>query len=126
LQLIAGFWLLSQLRQRGIAGVKGDLLSLAVLFAALPLLLTGDWDRSLLLIVPFACVAATAHPLAHDLRFVALFFIGGVATALASPFFVISPPPRLFTFSMIGMSLTASLLLIVMIGFFLFRPSLQE
>jgi hypothetical protein len=97
--------------------------SFALLLLATPLLLTGDWNRSLLLIVPFAGVLATSHALAKDKIFALYLAIGALATTLATPFYAVAPP-RLLTVAMMAVSFLASLLLIWQIGRFYFLKGL--
>ena len=87
----------------------------------LPILLLGDWGRSLLIVVPFACVVATAHPLTKNPTFVALLALGGLSTALARPFHSEFPPPQALTVAMTVISIVSSLLIGVKI--LRFEPS---
>jgi hypothetical protein len=59
---------------------------LAALVAA-PILLTGDWDRTFMLVAPFACIAAMAAPLTREARFTFLLGAGGLATSMARSYY---------------------------------------
>lgn len=59
---------------------------LAVLVAC-PILLTGDWDRTFMLVTPFACITAMASPLTRELRFTLLLGAGGLATSMARSYY---------------------------------------
>lgn len=83
--------------------------SLAIMLSTLPILLLGDWIRSLIVLVPFACIVATAHPLARDRRFAFLLALGGLSTALARPFHGATPPPYVLTVLMTIVSAACSL-----------------
>jgi len=96
---------------------SGRELSLALLLLASPMLLLGDWGRTLLIIVPFACAVATRHSLSRDGRFVTLVAVGGLTTALARPFHGEVSPPVLFNLGMAIISVLSSLL----IGLSIFR-----
>jgi hypothetical protein len=49
---------------------------------ALPVLLAADWDRTFLLLIPFAAQAAAAQPFARGRVFQSAFALGGLCTAL--------------------------------------------
>jgi len=91
-----------------------------VMLFALPVLLLGDWGRSLLIIVPFASAVATRHEITRNRRFVALIAIGGVSTAMARPFHGGFLIPEALTIAMTITSIASS----VLIGFQIlrFRP----
>lgn len=82
-----------------------------VMLAAVPVLLLGDWGRSLLIVVPLACVVATSHRLAKSTAFAGLVALGGLSTALARPFHSAPPPPSVLTLSMIAISVVSSILI---------------
>lgn len=82
-----------------------------LMLLALPLLLLGDWGRALLIVVPFACAVATAHPLTKTSQFSALLAIGGASTALARPFHSEFPPPQWLTLGLIVISVATSILI---------------
>jgi hypothetical protein len=96
-------------RRVGRVKMTADQLSFAIVLGTLPVLLLGDWIRSLIIMVPFACLVATAHPLARDRRFALLLAVGGLSTALARPFHSETPPPYLFTLMMTIVSAASSL-----------------
>jgi hypothetical protein len=89
--------------------MTADHVSFAIVLSTLPVLLLGDWIRSLVVIVPFACVVATAHPLARDRRFALLLAVGGLSTALARPFHSENPAPYLLILMMTILSAASSL-----------------
>jgi hypothetical protein len=82
-----------------------------VVLATLPILLLADWSRSLMVLVPFACIVATSNPLSRDRWFALLLAIGGLATSLARPFHGDPVPPHILTLSMTIISVIASLLI---------------
>lgn len=91
-----------------------------VMLFALPILLLGDWGRSLLIIVPFASAVATRHEITRSRHFVALIAIGGVSTAVARPFHGGFLIPEALRIAMTITSIASS----VLIGFQIirFRP----
>ena len=95
---------------RGRVGEE-DRFGFAVMLAAVPFLLLGDWGRAMLVVVPFACAVAASHPLARSNRTALLLGAGGLSTALARPFHGAATPPRVFTLVMIFISTAASALL---------------
>ncbi len=90
------------------SALNEDQIDFLIILVATPLLLLGDWGRAFLLIVPFACIAATGHRLAKDYRFTLLLAVGGAATALARPVHGRISPPQLFFISMAAVSVAAS------------------
>jgi hypothetical protein len=94
-----------------------------VMLFGLPVLLLGDWGRSLLIIVPFASAVATRHEITGNRRFVALIAIGGVSTAMARPFHGGFLIPEALTIAMTITSIASS----VLIGFQIlrFRPGIN-
>lgn len=82
-----------------------------VMVVALPILLLGDWGRSLLIVVPFGCVVATSHSLAKNNQFAALLAIGGLSTALARPFHSDPGLPLALTLTMTVISVASSILI---------------
>jgi len=92
-----------------------DQIGFALMLLALPLLLLGDWGRALLIVVPFACTVAVAHPLARDRYFLFLLGLGGLSTALARPLHSTPPPPMALTLAMTVISVAASVLIAVRI-----------
>ena len=86
-------------------------IAFSVMVVALPILLLGDWGRSLLIVVPFGCVVATSHSLAKSNRFAALLAIGGLSTALARPFHSDPQPPIALTLAMTVISVASSILI---------------
>jgi hypothetical protein len=104
---ISTYSVISRLIKR--ARVSADQMAFAVLLTGLPVLLLGDWGRNLIIMVPFACIVATAHPLARDRRFALLLAVGGLSTALARPFHSEAPPPYLLTLVMTIVSAASSL-----------------
>jgi multisubunit Na+/H+ antiporter MnhC subunit len=107
--VIAAALVLSRLR--GGARFSDHEVGFSLMLVALPLLLLGDWGRALLIVFPFGCAAATAHPLARNAQFAALLAIGGLSTALARPFHSESPLPSAFVVTMIVVSIASSLLI---------------
>lgn len=98
-------------------------IAFTVMLFALPILLLGDWGRSLLIIVPFASAVATRHELTRNKQFVALLGIGGLSTALARPFHGEFLIPKALTIAMSITSIVSS----VLIGFQIlrFRPEID-
>jgi hypothetical protein len=109
IMVIAAAVVVSSLRNR--IKMTSSQIGFAVMLLATPLLLLGDWGRSLLIAVPFAVIAAAAHPLARDRYFVWLLAAGGLSTALARPFHSTPPPPRAIAVAMTAISVAASLLI---------------
>jgi hypothetical protein len=91
--------------------LSADEAGFGLVLASLPVLLFADWSRSLIVLVPFACIVATTNRLSEDRWFVFLLAIGGLATSLARPFHGDPRPPHLFTLSMTIISVIASLLM---------------
>ncbi len=102
-------------RLRGGSKMSDHETGFAVMLVALPILLLGDWGRALLIVVPVACAAATAHPLTRDKQFSALLALGGLSTALARPFHSEFPLPQPFILTMTAISIASSLLISVKI-----------
>jgi len=107
--VIAVVGVVSSLRDR--IKMTASQIGFAVMLLATPLLLLGDWGRSLLIAVPFAAIAAASHPLARDRYFIFLLALGGLSTALARPFHSTPPPPRALTVVMTAISVAASLMI---------------
>jgi len=108
--LISTTLFVSHLRRRALTA---DEIQLAIVLATLPVLLLGDWSRALIIIVPFTCIVATAHPLARERGFIVLLAIGGVSTALARPFHGESSPPAFFPLAMTAISAVSSIAIVV-------------
>ncbi|MEK6406940.1 MAG: hypothetical protein AABN34_08255 [Acidobacteriota bacterium] len=106
--LISTYSLLSCFMKR--ERVSADQIGFALLLTGLPVLLLGDWSRNLTILVPFACVVATAHPLARDRYFGLLLALGGLSTALARPLHG-EPLPRALSLTMAVISVVSSLLI---------------
>lgn len=100
---------LSRLRKR--IRMQDHEVAFLVMVVALPLLLLGDWGRSLLIVVPFGCVVATYHGLAKSNQFATLLAIGGLSTALARPFHSDPPLPLALTLTMTVISVASSILI---------------
>lgn len=111
--VIAGVIVGSRLRRH--SRMTDDEIGFALMLLAIPLLLLGDWGRALLIVVPFACTVAVAHPLARDRYFLFVLGLGGLSTALARPFHSTPPPPTALTLAMTVMSVAASVLIAVRI-----------
>jgi hypothetical protein len=126
LMMVAGATILSRLRSG--RKMSDDEIAFLLTLPALPVLLLGDWGRALLIVVPFACAVATSNPLARSTPFTGLLALGGVSTALARPFHSNSPPPQIFMYSMIAISVAASLSigLILVRHVFFKRPELSD
>jgi len=107
--VIAALVVYSRLRNR-ITKTKHEV-GFLLMLVALPFLVLGDWGRSLLIVVPFACAVAAVHPLARNAKFAALFAVGGLSTALARPFHSESLPPPAFMVTMTIISVASSLLI---------------
>lgn len=97
-----------------------------ILLITLPVLLSGDWDRSLLVLTPFAIIAVSRLSITQNTVFCFLLGTGGLATALARPYYTETIVPRTFTISMIAVSVTASSLLAFFIGYSLYTKRLHE
>lgn len=65
-----------------------------MLVVTTPFLFLADWDRSLLITVPFAVLVASAHPLAGNVWFCLLVSAGSLATTLGRPAYAVASPPR--------------------------------
>ena len=91
--------------------ITQDQLGFAVLLMTVPVLLLGDWSRNLIILVPFACTVATAHPLTRNRSFNLLLAAGGLATALARPFHNETLPPQVLMLTMTAVSIVSSLLI---------------
>ena len=104
--LLAAVSLVGGLRKRTMPDTAG--LAFGMMLVASPVLLSGDWDRSLLILVPFACIAVSFHPLIEEPKFQALLAIGGITTALARPLYTVLHVPRYFTLGMIAVSIVAT------------------
>lgn len=100
---------LSRLRNR--IRMQDHEVAFLVMLLALPILLLGDWGRSLLIVVPFGCVVATSHSLAKSNQFAALLAIGGLSTALARPFHSDPRLPLALTLTMTVISVASSILI---------------
>ena len=99
----------SKLRSR--IRMRDEEVAFLLMLLAMPLLLLGDWGRALLILVPFACIVATAHPLAREGYFAFFLAVGGLATALARPFHSEPPPPRFLPLALTVISVVSSLLI---------------
>ncbi|HEY3136747.1 MAG TPA: hypothetical protein VGL29_12025 [Blastocatellia bacterium] len=97
-----------------------------ILLILFPVLLLGDWGRTLLIIAPFVFVIATSHPLARNPHFILLLAIGGLSTALARPFHAETAPPHLLTLVMTATSALSSLALGSTLVRHLFRSALRH
>jgi len=113
IMVIAAAGVVSSLRDR--IRMTASQIGFAVMLVAMPLLLLGDWGRSLLIAVPFAVIAAAADPLARDRYFIFLFALGGLSTALARPFHSTPRPPTALTLAMTAISAAASLMIAIRI-----------
>ncbi|PYP86061.1 MAG: hypothetical protein DMF61_14600 [Blastocatellia bacterium AA13] len=110
---------------RGWRELSADLQDFSIMMTAMPLLLLPDWDRALLLIVPFACVVAAAHPLSRRIRFISVVASGSIATTLARPLYINVAPPRVLIMAMMLASFAASLFVLVMISRFHVRGRIE-
>jgi len=108
------------------ATLRADQWGFALLLASLPVLLLGDWSRNLIILVPFASIVATKHPLMRDRYFVLLLAIGGLSTALARPFHSDQPPPPLISLGMTILSVISSILVATIIVRFAARKPNPE
>ncbi|MBI3650462.1 MAG: hypothetical protein HY231_05375 [Acidobacteria bacterium] len=97
-------------------GSHRDQIDFAFILLGVPLLMLGDWNRSLILLVPFACTASLSHPLTKDSSLSLLMIIGGITTSLNTYAFSVSQPPRIFILMMIGLSIVASVFILAKIG----------
>ena len=79
-----------------------------------PLLLLGGWERSFLLLFPFAIAVCSWHPLSRDRLFAALIGIGGASIALERPLGSIDAPhhhPLQSLFIVVNFAATLALLI---------------
>ena len=83
----------------------------SVMVVVLPILVLGDWGRSLLIMVPLGCIVATSHSLSQSNRFAGLLAIGGLSTALARPFHSDPQPAVALTLTMTVISVASSVLI---------------
>jgi hypothetical protein len=90
---------------------------LLALVPSLPLLLLSDWDRSFLLIAPYAffhqCIV---RPHRRDGRFLAIVTAGCVATAFARPIYRVVAPPPWARVGFILLSLSATAMVVLELG----------
>jgi hypothetical protein len=107
--VIALATLLSHLRRR--VRMQEHEVAFLIMSLAVPILLLGDWGRSMLIVVPFACIVATSHRLASRNSFAVLLAVGGLSTALARPFHSDPPLPLSFTLTMTAVSVVSSILI---------------
>ncbi len=105
-------------RLRSHISLGPDLSSFAAALCVMPVLLLGDWGRSMLVVVPLALAASATHPLTKDNRFALLLAVGGIATALARPFHGDVIPPFLFIIAAQIISAIASAAIALRIGKF--------
>jgi hypothetical membrane protein len=118
---ISAFSLLYRLKRQ--IKITDDQVGFVLLLLTLPILLLGDWSRNLIVVVPFSCAVATAHPLARDRYFTLLLASGGLATALARPFHSDPQPAQIFSMTMTIVSVISSLLIGIEILRFVFSKS---
>ncbi len=83
----------------------------AMLFAT-PILLTGDWDRTFVLLVPFACLVLVSSHFARDVRFCFLLGVGGLSTALLRSYYIIPSNPYKLILVLVSVSASAALVII--------------
>lgn len=105
--------------------VTSDEIQFAIVVASLPSLLLGDRSRALIVVVPFACIVATSHPLNDRRHFILLLAIGGLSTALARPFHRETPLPYL-TLAVTAVSVASSFALGVILVRQVFRRAMQR
>jgi len=117
LVLVASLSVVANLVRHGKIGPRHWAFVIALPFV--PLLLTGDWDRSLMIVVPFACMVAASHQLATDYTFLLLVTSGGLATALARP--AATPIPAGLRIALMTASLLSTLGLVLMVAGYCLR-----
>jgi hypothetical protein len=112
------------------SGLKRAQVWYAAILVAVPVLLVGDWDRSFMLLVPFACLASAPLSFITDVSPCWLLAAGGLATALARPYYTVAAPPRALTVALIAVSAASSGLIIFAVAkryvVKILRPQLGE
>jgi hypothetical protein len=96
-----------------------DIQFLAMLFS-LPILVTADWDRTFILIIPFAAVTTPFIAASQEVRFGIALGVGGLATALVRACYLSgilrNTPLSAYKTVTWSVSLAATLLLIFLCG----------
>ena len=114
--LMLSVWALIKTLRGGSVFTMDELRYSAMLFAT-PILLTGDWDRTFVLLVPFACLVPVSSPLARDVRFCFLLGIGGLSTALLRshyiPHYGEDIPSNLYKLILVLVSVSTSAALVI-------------
>jgi len=108
--LVIAFAVIFSRLRRGVR-MQDHEVAFLIMSLAVPILLLGDWGRSMLIVVPFACIVATSHRLASRNSFALLLAVGGLSTALARPFHSDRPLPLAFTLTMTAVSVVSSSLI---------------
>ena len=85
--LLLSAWALIKTLRDGSVFTMDDRRYGAMMFAT-PILLTGDWDRTFVLLVPFACLALASSHFARDVRFCLLLGVGGLSTAMLRWYYI--------------------------------------
>lgn len=97
----------------------------AAMMLATPILLTGDWDRTFVLLVPFACLAMVCSPFARDVRFCLLLGIGGLSAALLRSYYIAhyaeGGSSYFYKLALALVSLLASAVLVIILGRAMFK-----
>ncbi len=114
--LLFSVWaLIKALRDRSVITIDKHRYG-AMLFAV-PILLTGDWDRTFVLLVPFACLALVSSHFAQDVRFCFLLGIGGLSAAVLRSYYIShygeDISSNIYKLALIVVSVSASAVLVI-------------
>jgi hypothetical protein len=97
------------------------------MLVSVPVLLVSDWDRTFMLLVPFACLAGAGSETATGISRCVLVAVGGLATALARPYYTENTPPRALMLGLIVISAVASVLIVLDLAIvYVRRPSVAR
>jgi hypothetical protein len=92
----------------------------AIMMVTVPVLLTADWNRTFMILVPFASLAAISMPIAQRMRFGVPLALGGLATALSRSYYTVNFSggtfPRFYKPAILTASIGASIWLIILSG----------
>lgn len=102
-------------RLLSLQNLMSDQIRFAILLISIPVLLIGDWDRTFILIIPFACIAASPLSFTRDSRYCVLIIFGAISTTLARRFNTETVLPQALINIMIVISVLASISILVMI-----------
>jgi hypothetical protein len=124
LLLVAALYLCVALKRR--VRLNDHYTALAVMLIFTPGLLTGDWDRSLLVLLPFAFVALADHPLANDWWFATLIAVGVSTSVISRMAIGIVGFPVWIKALLLTAGLLTMVLALLQIGWFYFFPGVSR